>query len=82
MIKKDQYCFENISATIVMKFYVVVKYYLVNLGFKFCKDQCINARARVVNTRMHVLSHVRVFTTRAHAFVQRSSCNLKLKLSR
>ena len=64
MIKKHQYCFANISATkawIFMKFYVVVNYYLVGLYFKFHKDLCINARARVVNactrdkTYMHAL---------------------------
>ena len=65
-IEKHQYYFANISATkarIFMKFYVVVNYYLVGLYFKFHKDSCINARARVVNTRAHVLSRLRAFTT-------------------
>ena len=38
MIKKDQHCFANISATkalIFMKFYVVVNYYLVSLYLNF-----------------------------------------------
>ena len=46
MIKKDQHCFANISATkarIFMKFYVVVNCYLVNLILKFHDDPCINA---------------------------------------
>ena len=38
MIKKDQYCFANISATKarIMKFYVVVNYYLMSLSFSYC----------------------------------------------
>ena len=61
MIKKHQYYFANISATkawIFMKFYVVINYYLVGLYLKFHKDSCINARARVVNARTHVLSRL------------------------
>ena len=56
-----------------MKFYVVVNYYLVSLSFKFHKDLCINARARAVNARAHVLSQVRAFTNCASAFVHGSS---------
>ena len=47
-LNKCQNCFANISATkarIFMKFYVVVKYYLVSLSFQFHEDLCINARA-------------------------------------
>ena len=46
MFSKIQYCFANISTTearILMKFYMVVNYYLVSLGFKFYEDPCINA---------------------------------------
>ena len=73
---ESQYCFANISAMearIFMKFYMVVNYYLVNLSFKFYEDPCINARARVVNARVHVISRVRAFTTRARAFMHGSS---------
>ena len=72
----SQYCFANISATeawIFMKFYVVVNYYLVSLGFKFYEDPCINEHVRVVNARAHVLSRLRAFTTRARAFMHGSS---------
>ena len=82
---ESQYCFANISAMearIFMKFYMVVNYYLVNLSFKFYEDPWINARKRVVNARVHVLSRVRTFTTRARAFVNESSWNWKLKLPR
>ena len=51
-----------------MKFYVVVNYYLGSLSFKFHEDSCINARARDVNARAHVLSRVRTFKTCARAF--------------
>ena len=76
MYSESQYCFANISATeasIFMKFYVVVNYYLVTLSFKFYEDPCINARARVVNARVHVISRVRAFMTRALAFMHGSS---------
>ena len=49
---ESQYCFANISATetqIFMKFYVVFKYYLVSLSFKFHGDLCTYVRARVIN---------------------------------
>ena len=52
MIKKDQHCFANISATkaqIFMILYLVVNYYLVGLSLKFHEDPCINARTQVVN---------------------------------
>ena len=58
-IKKTQCCFANISAMkapIFTKFYMVVNYYLVSLCIKFHEDPCINARARVVNVRVHILS--------------------------
>ena len=42
-----------------MKFYVVVTYYLVSLSFKFHEDLCTNARARVVNGHVRVLSRIR-----------------------
>ena len=76
MIKKHLYFFANISATkarIFIKFCVVVNYYLVSLSFKFHKDSCINAHARVVNARVHVLSQVRAFMTRARAFMHEST---------
>ena len=55
------------EALILLKFYMVVNSYLVSLGNKFHEDLCINACARVVNTRAHVLSQVRAFTTRLRA---------------
>ena len=58
LITESQFYFANISATearIFMKFYMVVKYYLENLSFKFHEDPCTNARARVVKARVHVL---------------------------
>ena len=61
---ESQFYFANISATearIFMKFYMVVNYYIVNLSFKFHKDQFKNARLRVVNARTHVLSQVCAF---------------------
>ena len=76
MIKKDQHCFENISATkarIFMKFYVVVNCYLVNLSVKFYDDPCINACTRVVNMCVHILLQVHDYTTHASAFMHRSS---------
>ena len=85
MIKKHQYCFENISATkaqIFMKFYVGVIYYLVIICIKFHSDLCINARARVVNARNRYKTCARAFTTRAHVFKHESLRNLKLKLTR
>ena len=75
MIKKDQYCFANISARkgqIVMKSYVVVNYYLVNLSFKFHRDPCINVRARVVNARIRDITCAHAFLTRARAFMHGS----------
>ena len=72
MIKKDQHCFANISATkarIFMKFYVVVNYYLVNLSFKFHEDPNSNARARVVNARTRDKTCACAFTTRMCAFM-------------
>ena len=75
MIKKHQYCFANISATkarIFMKFYVVVNYYLVIICIKFHSDSCINARARVVKARAHVLSQLHAFTTRTCEFTTRT----------
>ena len=82
---ESQYCFANISAMearIFTKFYMVVNYYLVSKSLKFYEYPCINAHARVVNARAHVLSRVRAFTTRARAFKFRSLWNLKLKFTR
>ena len=56
-----------------MKFNVVVNYCLVSLSFKFHAHSCINKRAQVVNARVHVISQVRLLTTRACAFMHRSS---------
>ena len=36
---------------------MVINYYFVSFSFKFHEDPCTNARARVVNAHMHVLSH-------------------------
>ena len=76
LVTESQFYFANISATearIFMTFFMVVKYYLENLSVKFHEDWCINARARVVSTRTHVLSRVRAFTTRAQAFIHGSA---------
>ena len=84
-LNKHQYCFANISKTkalIFMKFYVVVNYYLVSLSLIFNEDPCINTRSRVVNMSGHVILRVRAFLTRARAFVQGSSWNLTVKLTR
>ena len=60
-----------------MKFYVVVYYYLVSLSFKFHEDLCINARARVVNVRAHVLSRLRAHVlSRLRAFITRAHLQL------
>ena len=82
MITESQFYYANISATkaqIFMKFYVVVKYYIVILSFKFHDNLCINVRARAVNVRAravnvraHDLSRVRAFTTSARAFMNGS----------
>ena len=56
-----------------MKFYMVVNLYLVSLSIKFHEDPYINAHARVVNVCAHVLSGVRALTTRARAFMHKSS---------
>ena len=53
-----------------MKFYVVVKYYLVSLSFKFHEDPCRNARAWVVNARTRDKTCACMFTTCAHACLQ------------
>ena len=52
MITESLFYFANISATkaqILMKFSVVVCYYLVSLSFEFHDDPCINTHVRVVN---------------------------------
>ena len=72
-LNKRQYCFANICVTkaqIFMKFYVVVKYYLVSLSFKFHEDPCRNASAWVVNARTRDKTCARMFTTCAHACLQ------------
>ena len=66
MFLKSQYCFANISTTearILMKFYMVVNYYLVNLSFKFHEDPWTNARARFVSTRIRDKTCAHTFTT-------------------
>ena len=55
-----------------MKFYMVVNFYLVNLSFKFHEDLFSNARARVLNAHTCDKTCMRVFTTRAWAFVNGS----------
>ena len=84
-LMRAQYCFANISATkdlIFMKFHMVVSYYFVSVSLKFDEDPCINAPARVVNARIRDKTCVRVFKTRALAFMQESSWNLKYELTR
>ena len=52
LITEMQFYFANISepeAQIFMKFYMVVKYYLESLSFKFHEDSCTNARTQGVN---------------------------------
>ena len=39
----------------------------MSLSLKFHEDLCVNAHARVVNARAHVLLRVRVFTNRMRA---------------
>ena len=80
-LNKHQYCFANISGTkarILMKFYVVVNYYLVSLSFKNHKNPCTNARQQVVNARTRDKTCARAFTARARAFMHESLWNLKL----
>ena len=75
MITKSQFYFANISVTeprIFLKFYMVVKYYLESLSFKFHEDSCTNARARVVNARTRDKSCVQTLTTHAHTFMHES----------
>ena len=83
---ESRYCFANIFATearIFIIFYVVVNFYLVNLSFKFHKDPFTNARARVVNARVHVFAFcVRVCTwifTKIFVVVYYSVMSLSLK---
>ena len=78
MIKKHQYCFAT-EAQIIMKFYVVVSYYLLSIYIKFHDDLCINTRARVVNARNRNKTCERAFITCARAFMHKSSWNLKYK---
>ena len=78
---KCQYCFANISPTkalIIMKFCVVVNYYLVSLSLKFHEDPCINVCTPVVNACAHVSSRVRVFTTP----VDQTNVSIVLQISR
>ena len=66
-----------------MKFYAVVSYYLVNLNLKFHGDPCINMRARVVNTRMHVLSQVHacfIMSARVYDLCMRICARIIMKL--
>ena len=72
MSTESQFYFANIStkkARILMKFYVVVNYYLVSLTFEFHDDPCINARAKVITVRAQDLSRVRAFTPLTRAFM-------------
>ena len=55
---------------------------LVTLSFKFRKDLCTNACARVVNARTRNKTCARAFTTRMCATMHGSLQNLKLKLTR
>ena len=55
-----------------MKFYLVVKLYLVSLSLKFDEDPLVNVRARVENVRIHDIKCARAFTTRARAFMHGS----------
>ena len=70
---KCQYCFANISATktqIFTKFYMVVKYYLETLSFKFHDYPCTNARARVVNARTQDKIGARIYNLCARIYAQ------------
>ena len=72
----------NISAKkaqILMKFYVVVNYYLVSMCIEFHQDLCINARTRILNARARDKPYTRVFITRARVFMHKSSWNFKYK---
>ena len=69
MSTESQFYFANISATkawILMKFYVVVNYYLVSLSIKLYDDPCINVRTCDKTC-------ARAFTTRACAYMDESS---------
>ena len=66
-IEKHQYYFANISAT---KAWIFMKIYVVSLSYKFCEDLCINAPARVVNARAHVLSRVKIWAFVAEIFAK------------
>ena len=66
MITESQFYFANISTTkarIIIKFYMVLKYYLVSLSFKFHDDLCINERVRVVNAHTRDKSSASTFIT-------------------
>ena len=56
-----------------MKIFMVANYYLLSLSFKFHEDPFTNARARVVNVRTRDKTSAHAYTTRAHAFVGKSS---------
>ena len=73
---ESQYCFANISAKeawIFMKFYVLDKYYLAILSFKFHEDPYKNARACFIGSACVYDSC---------SFMHGSWWNLKLKLTR
>ena len=63
ILKIKDYTNAATKGQILMKFYVVANHYLVSLNLKFHEDRCTNARARVVNAHVHVLSQVCAFTT-------------------
>ena len=60
-----------------MNFYVVVNYYLLSITVKFHEDLCINASTPIA----HVLSRLRVFTTRACEDNIKNEDDLKMKTS-
>ena len=74
LITESQFYFAYISAMearIFMKFYMVVKFYLENLSFKFHEDWCINARAQVVSEGTHVfIASVRVYDSCARIYAR------------
>ena len=71
-IKQSSVLFYKYLANQSSDLHVVVNYYFVNLSLKFHEDLCINACTPVVNSRAHISSRGRAFTTRARAFVHGS----------
>ena len=56
--------------------------YLVSLNIKFHKDPCINARARVVNVRVHVLSQTFPKKVTHHNLLLSQEQNMQLSMDK